>query len=136
MDAIEILDIEEEVSTLSEQAKTRRELLKLANEAMDFQKNSIDSYTKSTYQLKRIKEAYLELKKRNEELEQEFKIIREQQRKEANEMIRLRLQNEQNKKKRSALQSLLQVVLNVYGEQEIIHILGISYVKLKEYLED
>lgn len=135
MDAIEILDIEE-VSTLSEQAKTRRELLKLANEAMDFQKNSIDSYTKSTYQLKRIKEAYLELKKRNEELEQEFKIIREQQRKEENEMIRLRLQNEQNKKKRSALQSLLQVVLNVYGEQEIIHILGISYVKLKEYLED
>lgn len=137
MDDIEILDVEEEkASVLSEQAKTRKKLLKLANEAMDFQRINIASYTKSTTQLKRMNEAYIQLKKRNQDLEKEMKIVREQQRKEENELIRLRLQNEQNKKKRSSLQSLLQVVLNVYGEQEITHILGISYVKLKEYLED
>lgn len=137
MDDVEILDVEEErENILSEQAKTRKTLLKLANEAMDFQRINIASYTKSTYQLQKLEEAYLRLKQRNQDLEKQFKIIREQQRREENELIKLRLENEKNKKKRSSLQSLLQVVLNVYGEQEITHILGISYVKLKEYLED
>ncbi len=137
MDDVEILDVEEERdSILSEQAKTRKTLLKLANEAMDFQKINIASYTKSTYQLQEIEEAYSKLKKRNQDLEKQLKIVSEQQKREENELIKLRLENEKNKKKRSSLQSLLQVVLNVYGEQEVIHILGISYVKLKEYLED
>ncbi len=137
MDDVEILDVEEERnSILSEQAKTRKTLLKLANEAMDFQRINIASYTKSTYQLQEIEEAYSKLKKRNQDLEKQLKIVREQQKREENELIKLRLENEKNKKKRSSLQSLLQVVLNVYGEQEVIHILGISYVKLKEYLED
>ncbi len=137
MDDVEILDVEEERnSILSEQAKTRKTLLKLANEAMDFQRINIASYTKSTYQLQEIEEAYSKLKKRNQDLEKQLKIVSEQQKREENELIKLRLENEKNKKKRSSLQSLLQVVLNVYGEQEVIHILGISYVKLKEYLED
>jgi hypothetical protein len=137
MDDVEILEIEEEkTNVLIEQAETRKKLLKLANEAMDLQKINIDSYTNSTYQLNKMKEAYIQLRKKNQELEKEFKVVREQQTKIENELIRLRLQNEHNKKKRSALQSLLQVVLNVYGEQEITHILGISYSKLKEYLED
>ncbi len=137
MDDVEILEIEEEkTNVLIEQAETRKKLLKLANEAMDLQKINIDSYTNSTYQLNKMKEAYIQLRKKNQELEKEFKVVREQQTKIENELIRLCLQNEHNKKKRSALQSLLQVVLNVYGEQEITHILGISYSKLKEYLED
>ena len=137
MDDVEILEIEEEkTNVLIEQAETRKKLLKLANEAMDLQKINIDSYTNSTYQLNKMKEAYIQLRKKNQELEKEFKVVREQQTKIENELIRLRLQNEHNKKKRSALQSLLQVVLNVYGGREITRIVGISYSKLKEYLED
>ena len=73
MDDVEILEIEEEkTNVLIEQAETRKKLLKLANEAMDLQKINIDSYTNSTYQLNKMKEAYIQLRKKNQELEKEF----------------------------------------------------------------
>ncbi len=137
MDDVEILDVETECKTiLSEEAKTRENILKSANEAMESQSMNIASYTKFTYQFKKMEELNDSLKYRNQFLEKEIQVLREQQKRNENELVKLRFQNEQNKKKRSSLQSLLQVVLNVYGVQEVIHILGISYAKLKEYLED
>lgn len=136
---IEILDVEEneKVKTvLDQEALTRENILKSANQALENQSGNMMTYTKVTYQFKKMREAYLLLKAENENLEQQIQDLKKIQKKRENEVIQLRLENEQNKKKRSALQSLLQVVLNVYGIHEIIEILGISYTKLKEYLED
>lgn len=136
---IEVLEIDEvkEIGAVLHQASHSRDtMLKMANQALEKQSGNMMTYAKLTKKMKQLKEAYLLLKVEKESLEKEIIHLREMQQKMENELIALRFENEQNKKKRSALQSLLQVLLNVYGVHEVIKILGIPYMKLKEYLEE
>lgn len=136
---IEVLEINEEKEmeeVLNQESHSRDTMLKMANQALEKQSINMITYAKLTEKMQKIQESYLLLKEEKESLEKKIIYLRKTQQQMENELVTLRLEKEQNKKKRSALQSLLQVLLNVYGVHEVIKILGIPYIKLKEYLEE
>lgn len=136
-ESIEIVDMDENVkAVLNQEAQTRENILKLTEQALESQNGNMLAYTKVTSELKKLKEDYLLLKIEKEVLEKQVKRLNDMQKNREGEIISLRFENEENKKKHRALQSLLQVVTNTYGVSEIIAILGISYTKLEEYLKD
>lgn len=136
-ESIDIVDMDENVkAVLNQEAQTRENILKLTEQALESQNGNMLAYTKVTSELKKLKEDYLLLKIEKEVLEKQVKRLNDMQKNKEGEIISLRFENEENKKKQRALQSLLQVVTNTYGVSEIIAILGISYTKLEEYLKD
>ncbi len=136
-ESIDIVDMDENVkAVLNQEAQTRENILKLTEQALESQNGNMLAYTKVTSELKKLKEDYLLLKIEKEVLEKQVKRLNDMQKNREGEIISLRFENEENKKKHRALQSLLQVVTNTYGVSEIIAILGISYTKLEEYLKD
>jgi predicted RNase H-like nuclease (RuvC/YqgF family) len=136
-DEIEILDYEqdENINLISESSK-RKKILKLAQKEIEKQSLNMIEYYGLPNKLKKVNHDYKKLETENRILRYKVEQMEEENRKKEAELVKLRLASEQNKKKRNSLQAMLQVIINNYGINEIIEILGISYIKLKEYLHE
>lgn len=137
---IEILDVKEEVeevkSLLNKESESREDILKMTNEQLlDHTKNLLE-YTKTNKSYQALKEKYLKLELENKSNRLKLSECEIELKKQSEENIQLRKEIEQKKKKLVTVQSILQVIINSYGINSIIKIIGIPYIKLKEYLQD
>lgn len=137
---IEILDVKEEVedvkSLLNKESESREDILKMTNEQiLDHTKNLLE-YTKANKSYQALQEKYSKLELENKSNRLKLSECEIELKKQAEENIQLRKEIEQKKKKLVTTQSILQVIINSYGINSIIKIIGIPYIKLKEYLQD
>ncbi len=138
IEEIEILDVEEEKvdKILSKESKSREDILNFTNQ-------EILDHTMRIVELSQANEEYKKLKAKCEKLEHENKVntfklnqYEVELKLKEEEMISLKTECSKSRKKLITVQSLLQVLINHYGINETINIIGIPYVKLKEYLQD
>ena len=139
IDEIEILDVDEDNSfndILSKESKTREDILNFTNQ-------EIIDHTMRMVELSQTNEEYKKLKAKCEKLEHDNKVnafkLNEYEvelRLKEEEIIALKTECSKSRKKMITIQSLLQVLVNHYGINETINIIGIPYIKLKEYLQD
>lgn len=137
---IEILDVlDEEVNIKKPLHKTEEsieEMLKYANEELLEHTQKIMEYTKNSKSHQVLQEKYLKLEKENKKNRLKLSEYEIELKQKEEENIQLRKKIEKNKKKLVTLQSILQVIINSYGINNVIKLIGIPYIKLKEYLQD
>lgn len=137
LEEIEILDVFDEENEIKEPLKeTIDDILKSTSIEMESHTEKILEYTRRNKSYQELQEKYTKLdleNKKNRLKLSEYEIELKQK---EEENISLRKDVEKNKKKLVTVQSILQVVINSYGINSIIKVIGIPYVKLKEYLQD
>jgi len=137
IEEIEILDVFDEVNEVKEPLKeTINDIIKSTSIEMESHTEKILEYTRRNKSYQELQEKYTKLdleNKKNRLKLSEYEIELKQK---EEENISLRKDVEKNKKKLVTVQSILQVVINSYGINSIIKVIGIPYVKLKEYLQD
>jgi len=137
IEEIEILDVFDEVNEVKEPLKESiDDILKSTSIEMESHTEKILEYTRRNKSYQELQEKYTKLdleNKKNRLKLSEYEIELKQK---EEENISLRKDVEKNKKKLVTVQSILQVVINSYGINSIIKVIGIPYVKLKEYLQD
>lgn len=135
---IEILDvIEDDVKSLLEkESQTRENMLKRTNEELIDHTQKMLEYSKLRQNYKALQEKYIMTDMENKKSQLELNECKMELKLKDEENIQLKTQNEKNKKKLITLQSLLQVLIHAYGINDIIKVIGIPYIKLKEYLQD
>jgi len=137
---IEILDVlDEEVNIkkpLKKKEESIEEMLKYANEELLEHTQKIMEYSKKNKSYNILKEDHSKLDKENKKNKLKLSEYEIALKKLQEENIELRKKLEKNKKKLVTVQSILQVVINSYGINNVIKIIGIPYIKLKEYLQD
>jgi hypothetical protein len=137
IEEIEILEIDENFkNVLDKESKIREDMLLFTDDEMIHQTKKMMKYVQ-------MEEEYKQLKEKCAQLEQNAQINTfKQNENEVNiklkeeELIALKTEMAKTRKKITALQSLLQVLVERYGINEIISAVGIPYVKLKEYLQE
>lgn len=137
---IEILDVFDEVkdvkSLLNEESESREDMLRMTNQEILDHTQRIIEYTKTNKSYRALQEKYAKLELENKKNRLKLSECEIELKQKDEENIVLRKEVEKNKKKLVTIQSILQVVVNAYGINSVIKIIGIPYVKLKEYLQD
>lgn len=145
-DEIEIIDVDPEEIIIKDDDSVlefklqndfvnRETMLNEANESLNIYKKKMDEYKELEDRYNKLKQDYetLEHIYQNEALiNDEEKIAKK---KYDAEMFELKKSAMLYQKKFIAIRSIVQMLINKYGTAEVVNITGISYVKLKEYLE-
>ena len=137
MENIEILEVNDNLKDLLEEEKVKRQTL--LNETNE----KLNNHTVRMIEYNQIRESYHELEEKyiKQELETSIKV------RELDEYIKkikklekenqnLARENELLKKRNSTIKNLLQGLIEKYGIESVSNVMGISNIKLKEYLQD
>lgn len=137
MEEIEILDVEENLKSLLEKEKSKRE--SLLNETNE----KLNDHTVRMIEYNQMKDSFHELEEKfiKEELEtsikkRELESALADLKKKDEEILILSRKNELLKKRNSTLKNLLLSLIEKYGVESVSNVMGISSIKLKEYLQD
>lgn len=115
---------------------TIEELLADANE-------ELLGHTQKLYNYQRIEREYKALLVEHEKVSKREKTYRLEKKEleillanKDNENVNLKKETERLKKKIVTVQSILQLLISAYGIEDVSKIIGIPYIKLKEYLQE
>jgi alpha-galactosidase/6-phospho-beta-glucosidase family protein len=121
---------------LEKEKKSRQSILNETKEELDNHMVSMIKYNKIKDSYHMLTEKYIEEELKRDIVASKIDTYLEKLTKQEQEVQTLTKESEQLKKRITTLKSLLEILIDHYGIENISQISGISVIKLKEYLQD